>query len=79
MYPSVWRRRRILLLLIVMTVTVTSMTSAVHSVARLPGKTETGKEIALQGNVVHEVPEFLAEAYGVDSSFVDCKSRSKAG
>jgi len=53
--------------------------TCVRSVARLPGKTETGKEIALQGNVVHEVPEFLAEAYGVDSSFVDCKSRSKAG
>ena len=49
------------------------------SVAKLPGKTETGKEIALQGNVMHEVTKFLAEAYGIDAAFVDIKSRSKAG
>ena len=49
------------------------------SVARLPGKTEAGKEIALQGNVLGEVPAFLMQEYGINSSFIDCKSRSKTG
>lgn len=49
------------------------------SVARLPGKTDTGKEIALQGNVLAEVPAFLMQEYGIESALIDCKSRSKTG
>ena len=49
------------------------------SVARLPGKTDIGKEIALQGNVLAEVPAFLTQEYGIESALIDCKSRSKTG
>lgn len=47
------------------------------SVTKLPGKTETDKEIALQGSVMHDVAKFLLDSYGIDGSFIDMKNRSK--
>lgn len=44
---------------------------------KLPGKTETGKEIALQGNLLHDVPRLLIEQYGVDPQFVEIKGKGK--
>ncbi len=47
------------------------------SVTKLPGKSETGKEIALQGPLLHEIPKFLTATYGRSSSFIDVKAKGK--
>ena len=47
------------------------------SVTKLPGKAETGKEIALQGPLLYEVPKFLTAAYGLSSEYVDVKGKGK--
>ena len=47
------------------------------SVQKLPGKTETAKEIALQGNLLHEIPRLLISELGISQSFVDVKSKGK--
>ncbi len=47
------------------------------SVTKLPGKSETGKEIALQGPLLHEIPKFLTATYGLSSSFIDVKAKGK--
>lgn len=47
------------------------------SVTKLPGKSETGKEIALQGPLLHEIPKFLTATYGLSSSFMDVKAKGK--
>ncbi len=49
------------------------------SVTKLPDKTETGKQIALQGSVMHDVAKFLLDGCGIDASFFDINNRSKAG
>ena len=48
------------------------------SVTKIPGKTETGKEIALQGPLLHEIPKFFLSSYGLSSSYVDTKSKGKS-
>ncbi|BDA49270.1 Eukaryotic translation initiation factor 2D [Coccomyxa sp. Obi] len=45
------------------------------SVTKLPGKTETGKEIALQGNLLQELPKYLKDEYGIEAHFVDVKKK----
>ena len=47
------------------------------SVQKMPGKTETGKEIALQGPLLHEVPKFFMSTYGLSSSYIDVKTKGK--
>ncbi|DBB17153.1 TPA: hypothetical protein ACH3X3_014226 [Trebouxia sp. C0006] len=47
------------------------------SVTKLPGKSETGKEIALQGPLLHEIPKFLMATYGLSSTFIDVKAKGK--
>ena len=47
------------------------------SVTKLPGKAESGKEIALQGPLLHEIPKFLTATYGLSSNFVDVKAKGK--
>lgn len=47
------------------------------SVTKLPGKAETGKEIALQGPLLYEVPKFLTAAYGLSNEYVDVKGKGK--
>lgn len=47
------------------------------SVTKMPGKTETGKEIALQGPLLHEVPKFFTTTYGLSSNYIDVKSKGK--
>ena len=54
---------------------VLSQTNA--SVTKLPGKSETAKEIALQGNLLHDIPRLLLSEYGIGQSFVDVKSKGK--
>ena len=49
------------------------------SVQRLPGKTETSKEIALQGDILHEVGQFLMTTFGIEQQFIELKSKSKGG
>lgn len=48
------------------------------SIQKLPGKNETGKEINLQGDLLHEVPKFLEETHGIDARYVDVKARKGA-
>ncbi|CAL8464144.1 g3679 [Coccomyxa elongata] len=45
------------------------------SVTKLPGKTETGKEITLQGNLLQELPKYLKDEYGIEAHFVDVKKK----
>ncbi|KAK9846268.1 hypothetical protein WJX81_000422 [Elliptochloris bilobata] len=45
------------------------------SVTKLPGKAETGKEVALQGNLLHEAGKVLAAEYGVPLEFIDVKTK----
>lgn len=47
------------------------------SVQKLPGKQETGKEIALQGNLLHDIPKFLTDMYGLSPQYIDVKSKGK--
>ena len=47
------------------------------SVQKLPGKNETGKEIALQGPLLYEVPKFLTATYGLSAEHIDVKSKGK--
>ena len=47
------------------------------AVTKLPGKTETGKEIALQGPLLHEIPKFMTATYGLSSNFMDIKAKGK--
>ncbi|KAK9814155.1 hypothetical protein WJX72_001321 [[Myrmecia] bisecta] len=47
------------------------------SVTKLPGKNETGKEIALQGKLVHEISGLLTTTYGIDAKFLDIKTKGK--
>ena len=47
------------------------------SVQKLPGKTETAREIALQGNLLHDIPRLLISQYGIDPQFVEVKSKGK--
>ena len=47
------------------------------SVTKLPGKTETAKEIALQGNLLRDIPRLLLSEFGIEQSFVDVKSKGK--
>ncbi len=49
------------------------------SVTKLPGKTETGKQIALQGSVMHDVAKFLLDGCGIHASLADINHRSEAG
>ena len=44
---------------------------------KLPGKTETAKEIALQGNLLRDIPRLLLSEFGIEPSFVDVKSKGK--
>lgn len=48
------------------------------SVTKMPGKTETGKEIALQGPLLHEIPKFFVSTYGLSSTYIDIKSKGKS-
>ncbi|CAK0786333.1 hypothetical protein CVIRNUC_009546 [Coccomyxa viridis] len=43
------------------------------SISRLPGKTETGKMLDLQGNLLKELPRFLTEEYGIEPKYIDVK------
>ncbi|CAL5226777.1 g9634 [Coccomyxa viridis] len=45
------------------------------SVNKLPGKTETGKMLDLQGNLLKELPKFLTEEYGIDPQYIDVKTK----
>merc|ERR1712060_18407 len=47
------------------------------SVTKLPGKNETGKELALQGNVLEEIKSYLTDKLGIDANFVDTVSKCK--
>lgn len=47
------------------------------SVQKLPGKQETGKEIALQGDLLHDIPKFLTDMYGLSPQYIDVKSKGK--
>lgn len=47
------------------------------SVTKLPGKTETGKEIALQGDQLQNAAQFLTDVYGLPHSYITSKNRSK--
>lgn len=38
---------------------------------------DAGKEIALQGDQLHNAAQFLTEAYGLPPAFVTSKNRSK--
>ncbi len=44
------------------------------SVTRLPGKADTGKEIALQGNLLHVRPRGAARSFGQDPSVLPASS-----
>ena len=46
------------------------------SITKLPGKQEMGKEIALQGDLLHDVPKFLVGEYGIAPSFIDVKAKA---
>lgn len=45
------------------------------SIQKLPGKTETAKEIQLQGDLLHDIPKLLQEAYGISKEYIDVKSK----
>jgi translation initiation factor 2D len=45
------------------------------SVAPLPGKNETGKEVAAQGNLLEEVAAMLKLVYGIPDEFVETHSK----
>ena len=47
------------------------------SVTKLPGKTETAKEIALQGNLLHDIPRLLQSEFGIEASFVKVQGKGK--
>ena len=47
------------------------------SVAALPGKNETGKEVAAQGNLLQEVADMLRKAYGIPESYLEVISKLK--
>lgn len=47
------------------------------SVQKLPGKQETGKEVALQGNLLHEICAYLKQECGIDASFIETTSKLK--
>lgn len=45
---------------------------------KLPGKQETDKEIALQGNLLAEVSRFLVQEYGLDPTLhIESKQKGK--
>ena len=48
------------------------------AVQKLPGKTESGKEISLQGDLLKKIASFLTAEYGIDAKYIDASSRSKA-
>ena len=47
------------------------------SVAPIPGKNETGKEVSIQGNMLEELQGFLQKHYGVPAQFIDAVSKMK--
>lgn len=48
------------------------------SVGDLPGKNETGKEVAVQGNLLEEIIAFLEKAYGITQAYIDSTNKTKA-
>lgn len=48
------------------------------SVGDLPGKNETGKEVAVQGNLLQEILGFLEKNYGITQKFIDSTNKMKA-
>ena len=47
------------------------------SVAALPGKNETGKEVAAQGNLLAEVADMMRKTYGIPESYLEVVSKLK--
>ena len=46
--------------------------------AKLPGKQETGKEVALAGELLLDVARFLEMTYGIDPALITTKAKGKA-
>ena len=47
------------------------------SVAALPGKNETGKEVAAQGNLLAEVADMMRKTYGIPERYLEVISKLK--
>ena len=48
------------------------------SVQDLPGKSETGKEVQIQGNLLAEMLAYLESKYGITAAYVDVVSKLKS-
>ena len=51
--------------------------NASSSVAKLPGKQETGKEISIQGNLLTEAATYLRDVMGVPEQYIDRNDKRK--
>lgn len=48
------------------------------SVQKLPGKTETAKEILLQGDLLKPLVNLLTQTYGIDPKYLTTATKGKS-